>query len=123
MRSMLCCIFVFASCNDIVEQTQGSEATYISPAMEECLAMKTLWQVECFCIEKDACESRHYACFWNLADDGLGKNPEMADLYNTFYNDLLKCRENSVKISDINPYEDAALVAALKRCEERLLGY
>ena len=123
MRYLFCCAFVLISCSSVVEQIQGSNTAYVSPAMEECLAMKTLWQIECFCIEQDACEGRHYACFWDLADDGLGKNPEMADLYNIFYNDMIKCGENSVRLSDINPCEDAALAAALKRCEERLLRH
>lgn len=92
----------------------------ISPAMLTCMSMRTLWQVDCFCPEVDACESRRYACFWDLSVDGLAKNPEMADLYAMFRADMLECREISVKSDDIGPCEDKALMAALARCERRL---
>lgn len=123
MRRIMFCALVLAAC--------GGEPTYemvsvlaprASPEMLECLAMRTLWQVDCFCWEADACEGRKYACFWDLSHDGLMKNPEMADLYVMFHADLMTCREYAVKPGDIASCEDAALEQALIRCEHRLLG-
>lgn len=89
-----------------------------------CHGMKNLWQVECFCYPNEGlCEGRRYVCWWDLSRRfGLRDYPEMEDLYEIFYAERLACRENSVRIDDINPCDDLALERAIERCEERLRG-
>lgn len=90
----------------------------------QCRGMKNLWQVECFCYPNEGlCEGRRYVCWWDLSRRfGLRDYPEMEDLYEIFYAERIACRENSVKLDDINPCDDLALERAIKRCEERLSG-
>ena len=100
------------------KEEQFDGGSIITDAMKTCLDMKQLWQIDCFCIEKDACIGRRYACFWDPAIIGLEKNPEMKDLYLLFRQDMLKCLE--LKLNFVDKCEQEALNLGLKRCEERL---
>lgn len=117
-------ILLFCSCSseEIVEEQKCRQIDTAEFAATECKAMKTLWQVDCYCVES-GCIARHYACFWDLSHDGLGKNPEMADLYDIFYGEFTDCHLNSLKIDDVSPCEDDALARALARCEQRMIGF
>lgn len=121
-------VFAFCSCSQDSSEKIGNEkncqrADAIKEfAVAECKAMKTLWQVDCFC-NNDGCEGRRYACFWDLSAGGLAKNPEMVDLYDVFHQKILECRSNYLKIDDVNPCEDNALSRAFLRCEERIIDF
>jgi len=102
--------------------TAADTSVEVSDSMKKCLAMGSLWQIKCFCYGRDACEgSGGFPCFWDPADNGLKKNPEMADLYELFKKDRIKCREN-MNLNDIPPCDERALAQALLRCEKRLEG-
>ena len=123
MKLLIVVIFL-ASCGD--EDIEANKIVFddVNQYELQCRGMKNLWQVECFCYPNEGlCEGRRYVCWWDLSRRfGLRDYPEMEDLYEIFYAERIACRENSVKLDDINPCDDLALERAIKRCEERLSG-
>lgn len=109
-------VVLLVSCGD--EDIEANKIVFgdVNQYELQCRGIKNLWQVECFCYPNEGlCEGRRYVCWWDLSRRfGLRDYPEMEDLYEIFYAERIACRENSVKLDDINPCDDLALERARK---------